>query len=201
MKKKLKTATGPELAEILGVTHQAVYKGVKSGRLSKCVSGKAREGRVFEIFTACIEWENSRDNGQVREPRPQISGVSSSSFPPVAESRQAFEYYQAANEQISALKDAGRLVDLELTQRELFQAARLVRDRLQEIPEKLRFTFLSHGLSDSDSDGLVRTLSGEIYQALLYLAETDVSRLREEVLSGAVQEASESLIGVDGAGH
>lgn len=90
LKKRLKTATGPELADILGVTHKAVYKGVKSGRLSKCVSGKAREGRVFEIYKACIELENSRDNGQVRDPRPQISGTSSSGFPSVAESRQAF---------------------------------------------------------------------------------------------------------------
>ncbi|HYX36834.1 MAG TPA: hypothetical protein VE954_27315, partial [Oligoflexus sp.] len=144
-----------ELAEIVGVTKGAISQAVKSGRLSQSIVSKEIRNNKFEIYRACLEWENSRDNNQVRDPALRSpSSQSNPNFPPIAESRQAYEYYQAANEQISALKEAGRLIDLDVTQRELFQAARLVHDRLLEIPEKLRFNFLSQGLSDTDTDRL-----------------------------------------------
>ncbi len=191
-----------DLAEIIGVTKGAISQAVKSGRLSQSIISKEVRNNKFEIYRACLEWENARDNSQVRDPALQQPSLQiNPNFPPIAESRQAYEYYQAANEQISALKEAGRLIDLDVTQRELFQAARIVRDRLQEIPEKLRFTFLSQGLSDSDTDQLVKSLSDEIYQALLHLSETDVSRLREEALSQPLKEVSDDLIGVDNASN
>lgn len=191
-----------ELAEIVGVTKSAVSQAVMSGRLSSSIVSREARNNKFEIFRACLEWENSRDNAQVRDPALQSpQNPINPNFPPIAESRQAYEYYQAANEQLAALKEAGRLIDLDSTQRELFQAARLMRDRLQEIPEKLRFNFLTVGLSDSDTDQLVKALSEEIYQALLHLSETDVALLREEQLSKPVKEVSDDLIGIEHAGR
>jgi phage terminase Nu1 subunit (DNA packaging protein) len=196
-----KTCNSTELAEIFGVTKSAISQAVMSGRLSSSIVSREARNNKFEIYKACLEWENARDNSQVRDPALQSpQNQSNPNFPPIAESRQAYEYYQAANEQLSALKEAGRLIDLDITQRELFQAARIVRDRLQEIPEKLRFNFMAVGLSDADTDQLVKSLSEEIYQALLHLSETDVSMLREEQLSKPVKEVSDSIIGIDHAG-
>lgn len=153
--------------------------------------------RRFEIYRAVLEWENARDVSQVRDPALQKpTEPANPKFPPIAESRQAYEYYQAMNEQITALKEAGRLVDLDLAQREVFQAARHMRDRLQEIPEKMRFSFLSRGLSDDDTDGLIRELSEDIYQALLQLSGMDIGQLREAALSEPMQRVSDSVIGV-----
>jgi hypothetical protein len=197
--RKPKTATGPELAEILGVSHQAIYQAVKTGRLSKCVSGTARSDRTFEIYTAVLEWENGRDNSQVRDQKLVANAPGSSAFPPVAESRQAYEYYQAVNEQISALKQAGKLVDLAVAQNEVFLAARIMRDRMSEIPEKMRFSILSFGLSDADTNALIKLLQEEIYQSLLHLSELDLGQLKEE-LTGAVQRVAEGLPGVASAG-
>lgn len=192
-----KTATVSELAEIFGVTHSAVSQAVTSGRLSKSIIKKAKNSRRFDIYLACLEWENGRDNSQVRDPALQNPAApASAEFPPIAESRQAFEYYQAMNEQIAALKEAGKLVDLDLAQREVFQAARHMRDRLQEIPEKLRFSFLSRGLCDEDANALIKELSEAIYQALLALADMDIGQLREAALSEPMQRVSDSVIGV-----
>lgn len=197
-----KTCNSTELAEIVGVTKSAISQAVMSGRLSSSIVSREARNNKFEIYKACLEWENARDNSQVRDAALQSpQNQSSLNFPPIAESRQAYEYYQAANEQLSALKEAGRLIDLDITQRELFQAARIVRDRLQEIPEKLRFNFLTVGLSDADTDQLVETLSEEIYQALLHLSETDISLFREEQLSKPVKEVSDGIIGIDHAGR
>ncbi|MDQ3230556.1 MAG: hypothetical protein M3Q07_01955 [Pseudobdellovibrionaceae bacterium] len=197
--RKPKTATGPELAEILGVSHQAIYKAVKTGRLSKCVSGTARSDRTFEIYTAVLEWENGRDNSQVRDQKLTAHAPLGSTFPPVAESRQAYEYYQAINEQIEALKQAGKLVDLAVAQNEVFLSARIMRDRLGEIPEKMRFSILSFGLSDADTNELIKLLQEEIYQGLLHLSELDMGRLKEE-LTASVQKVAEGVPGVTDAG-
>jgi hypothetical protein len=192
-----KTASASELAEIFGVTPSAITQGVTSGRLSKSVLNAMKNHRRFEIYRAVLEWENGRDTSQVRDPALQNpTEAATRSFPPIAESRQAYEFYQALNEQIAALKDAGKLVDLDLAQREAFQAARHMRDRLQEIPEKMRFSFLSRGLGDDDTDSLVRELSEEIYQALLQLSNFDVSLLREAALSEPLQRVSDSVTGV-----
>ncbi|WP_141735902.1 hypothetical protein [Oligoflexus tunisiensis] len=192
-----KTASASELAEIFGVTPSAISQGVTSGRLSKSVLNAMKNHRRFEIYRAVLEWENGRDASQVRDPALQKpTEPASTNFPAIAESRQAYEYYQAMNEQIAALKDAGRLVDLDLAQREVFQAARHMRDRLQEIPEKMRFSFLSRGLSDDDTDALVKELSEDIYQALLHLAAMDIGQLREAALSEPLRRVSDSVIGV-----
>jgi phage terminase Nu1 subunit (DNA packaging protein) len=197
-----KSCNSTELAEIIGVTKSAISQAVVSGRLSGSIVSREARNNKFEIYKACLEWENARDNSQVRDPALQSpQNQSNPNFPPIAESRQAYEYYQAANEQLSALKEAGRLIDLDITQRELFQAARIVRDRLQEIPEKLRFNFLALGVSDADTNELVRSLTEEIYQALLFLSETDVSLLREEQLSRPVKDVSDGIIGIDHAGR
>jgi phage terminase Nu1 subunit (DNA packaging protein) len=197
-----KTCNSTELAEIVGVTKSAISQAVVSGRLSGSIVSRESRNNKFEIYKACLEWENARDNSQVRDPALQSpQNQINPNFPPIAESRQAYEYYQAANEQLSALKEAGRLIDLDITQRELFQAARIVRDRLQEIPEKLRFNFLALGLSDTDTNQLVKSLSEEIYQALLFLSETDVSLLREEQLSKPVKDVSDGIIGIEHAGR
>jgi hypothetical protein len=47
----------------------------------------------------------------------------------------------------------------------------------------------------------VKSLSEEIYQALLFLSETDVSLLREEQLSKPVKDVSDGIIGIEHAGR
>ncbi len=192
MKKKLMTATGPELARILGVTHQAVYKGVKTGRLSKCVLGKAREGRVFEIYTACIEWENSRDYDQVRgsssvaEPPEAPAGIGP--YPPLAESRQIKEYYEALNERVLLLKQTESLVDLARVESEVFGLARQLRDRLQEIPEKMRFHLLSAGVDDVGAGQLIKWLETTVHEVLLETSELDFSSIAKKPRNWDLEE-------------
>lgn len=188
-----KTATASELADIFGVTRSAVSQAVSSGRLSKSIVKNGPKQRLFEIYASVLEWENGRDNSQVRG--GAAHGHATGAFPAVAESRQAFEYYQAVNEQLAALKAAGKLVDLGLAQNEVFMAARILRDRLSEIPEKMRFTFLSFGLADADVTAIIQALQDEIYQALLHLSEMDLGEIREQ-LPDAVQIVADGLPGV-----
>ncbi|HYX35787.1 MAG TPA: hypothetical protein VE954_22035 [Oligoflexus sp.] len=182
MKKTLKTASGPELAEILGVSHQAIYKAVKIGRLSQCVSGEARYDRRFEIFTACLEWENGRDNGQVRNTEAIESQhlLQNNAYPPLAESRQVKEYYEALNERVLLLKQTESLVDLAKVETEVFNLARQTRDRLLEIPERMRFQLLSVGLTDEASDEIVKQLIQMIQDVLLEISEFDFSSLQKQ---------------------
>ena len=191
-----KQATVSELAEVIGVTRSAISQAVTSGRLSKSISKMTKNHRRFEIYSACLEWDNSRDSRQVRGPRTEDSESEGVNYPPVAQSRQVFEYFQAINEQISALKQAGKFVDLEIAQREVFHAARLIRDRLLEIPDDMRFDYLAVGLSDADADSLIRKQSGQIHKALLQLSEMEVTQWREGALSESLKDISDSLNGL-----
>lgn len=191
-----KTATVSELAEILGVTRSAISQAVTSGRLSKSVVRKNPKHRLFEIHGAILEWENGRDHSQVRAGVANAHGVSA--FPSVAESRQTFEYYQAINEQLAALRGAGKVVDIGLAQSEVFMAARIFRDRLLELPEKMRFTFLSFGLDEADVTAIIKLLQEQHSQLLLTLSEMDISGIKEN-LSEAVQLIADDLPGVDDA--
>jgi hypothetical protein len=178
----------------LDVTPSAVSQAVTSGRLSKSLLTKSKGSRRFEVYAAVLEWENGRNLDQVRTTAP-VGPILNSDFPTIAESRQAYEYYQALNEQLAALEKAGRLVDLDVAQREVFLAARVMRDRLQEIPEKMRFSVLATGLADEDADSLIKQLSDEIYQTLLLLSEMDISEIREAPLSESIKKVSDSLVG------
>jgi phage terminase Nu1 subunit (DNA packaging protein) len=190
-----KTATVSELAEILGVTRSAISQAVASGRLSRSLTRKNPKHRLFEIHSAVLEWENGRDNSQVRDPSIGSKSPNSSVFPPVAESRQVFEYYQAMNEQISALRAAGKLVDLLTVQNEVFSIARVMRDRLLEIPEKRRFQLLATGLSDADTDHIISLLNDDIHRSLLELSNLDLSMLKEQ-LRGPLKAISDDIPGV-----
>ena len=87
------------------------------------------------------------------------------------------EYYEAMNEQVHLLKQTEKLVDLSEVETDVFNLARLTRDRLQEIPEKIRFVLLSEGISDDISDRIAQKLSDMTCDALLAVSEFDASSL------------------------
>lgn len=171
-----------ELAEIIGVTKSAICQAVSSGRLSKSIVKKQARTRRFEIYRACIEWENSRDNSQVRDPSSvtEPAGAMNNEYPTIAESRQIKEYYEALNERVQLLKDTESLVDLSEVEGEVFALARQLRDRLQEIPEKMRFPMLSAGLDDAGAGPLITWLEGAIHDVLLEVSEMDFSALAQK---------------------
>jgi hypothetical protein len=183
LKKERKAVGITELIEILGVKHQTIYEAIKNGRLSRCIIGKDRQ-RKFEIYTACIEWDLGREHSQMRSAEELEQALDSSnpanSYPPLSESRQVKEYYEALNERVLLLKQTESLVDLVTVETEVFNLARQTRDRLLEIPEKMRFKLLSVGLSDQSSDEIVKKTGQMIQDVLLEISEFDFSSLKKQ---------------------
>lgn len=70
-------------AKLVGVSHTAVNKAIKNGRLARSVRTKNR-GRGFEIEIAIgkVEWSSNVDAAQQREPEVRAGGTPKGERPP-----------------------------------------------------------------------------------------------------------------------
>lgn len=143
-----------EYARRRGVSHTAVQKAIKSQRLSRAV---VRNGNTVGIDPeiADAEWiqgqkeilkdqiPSSESKPKPRTERPPPSEEVSSG-PPIdkvsstyAQSRAAREAYAARLAKLDFEQKSGKLVDAEAVRNEAFKSARIVRDALMNIPDRI----------------------------------------------------------------
>lgn len=135
-----------EYARRRSVSHEAVRKAVKVGRLSKSVvfgpTGKAR----LMPDLADQEWDTNTDKAQQRipavpPPRPEPPPDQDQSNEPRAatfqQARTLREAYMARLAKLEFEEKSGKLVQVEAVKNEAFKVARIVRDNLLNIPDRV----------------------------------------------------------------
>lgn len=119
-----------EYARRRGVTHEAVRKAIRDGRIRKTRTGK------IDVVEANRAWQNSTDPSKQRK--------SASTATPPTEAAQQFAVARAMRESFAAQlaklnyqQRAAILVDANQVRIKAFENARLVRDALLNIPNRI----------------------------------------------------------------
>lgn len=130
-----------------GVSHEAVRKAVKVGRLSRSVVfGPTGKARLIPDL-ADQEWENNTDSAQQRvpavpppRPEPEPDQAPARDEPKTATFQQARtlrEAYMARLAKLEFDEKSGLLVKADAVKNEAFRTARIVRDNLLNIPDRI----------------------------------------------------------------
>lgn len=136
-----------------GVSHTAVQKAIKQGRISTTAGGK------IDVEKADRDW--NRNTSSVNE--PQREGTSGG--PGYAQSRAVREHYLARLAKIEFEERAGKLVSRDEVTIAAFTKARTVRDNLLNIPDRVAALLAA----ESDAVRTHQILSDEIRKALIEL--------------------------------
>src|SRR3954465_1851729 len=115
-----------------GVSLTAVQKAIKTGRITKLSDGS------LDLKRANRDWD---ENTEVSKQRKDTSAVTASvgggASLTYAQARAAREAFRARTEQLIYEQRIGKLVLADGVKLEAFQAARLTRDTLLNIPNKI----------------------------------------------------------------
>lgn len=127
-----------KFSTLVGVSHTAVNKAIKSGRLIRSVViGKNGDVVGVDPETGVQEWaENSPDQVSTAtkalndENLPLPAGLS------YADARAVRENYQARLAKLLYEEKMGRLVDSEHAEKEFFELGRIVRNSILTVPDR-----------------------------------------------------------------
>ena len=172
-------------AQHRGVSHTAVAKAIKAGRISVEPDGKIDPAKA-DAQWARNTLPSQNLNPGVSKPAPKVATrpvftVSSGEAQAPLETRAAAPDYQTSR----AIREAyaARLAKLEFEERtgkliskaevdvKFFQLARQLRDRLQQIPRKLAPEIVALVVADPDVRGVTDVLEVAIREALEDLAQ------------------------------
>lgn len=143
--------------EALGVTRQAVNKAIEAGRLKEAVTRDEKTGhKLVDLERGRREWEEWTDPAHKKRPGRKPSGRPSSASkgtPSLFETEndrarkvEQLTHARASAERISLdsqlkrlelERELGNSLDKAEVQRTAFAEGRLVRDRLQAIPDRI----------------------------------------------------------------
>jgi phage terminase Nu1 subunit (DNA packaging protein) len=157
------TISATEYADRRGVSRPAVLQAIRNGRLTKSVT---REGRNYRINAdlADKEWaattsiDRGEHNNRMMLQDAGVEGETAS----YAASRAKKEAYEAELARLKYEQQAGTLIDAEAVKKEAFKVARMVRDGLLNIPDRVAAEVA--GITDSFI--IHRRLTDEIRKAL-----------------------------------
>lgn len=132
-----------EYARHRGVSPGMITKAVNQGRIKPC--GMNGKRAVFDFDQCDSDWERNRDPSNRGWENPKrvevevvepvvVDDTSSMTF---NEARTLRERYQAQLARLEFEEKAGKLVDGETVRREYFKQARVARDNLLNIPDRL----------------------------------------------------------------
>lgn len=133
-----------------GVSPKAVLKAIKEGRLEKSVERRG-PGWAIDPEIADREWHQNTDSGSgwpghaVEQASP--TAVEPQSDQPIsyAEARAQHERFKARLAQLELEEREGKLVEAEAAKREAFRVARLVRDAMLNIPDRVAAELAAEG--------------------------------------------------------
>lgn len=163
--------TVTEYARRRGVSHVAVIKAVKTGRITKTQDGFIDPEKADQDWAANTDpskpLNSVSGNPKHRKPQgsPKIPGAdvdaasaSSGGVPPYLQSRAIREAYEARLSKLDYEVRTGKLVSADEVKVIAFNTGRMARDKLMNMPDRL--APLLAGISDSHE--IHRLLSAEI---------------------------------------
>lgn len=169
-----KTVSLREFGRQSGVSGEAVRKAIASGRLSRSVVYDAKGRPTVDPALAASEWESQTHptkggkRGQADEapppvtptddPRPTPGGAAAT----FAQSRAIKEAYLARLAKLEFEEKSAALVKADMVKNEAFKVARLVRDAMLNIPDRVS----SELAADTEPFVIHRKLTLEIRKAL-----------------------------------
>ncbi len=149
-------------ARRIGVNLWAVQKAIASGRLAKSLE-RGKRGRVSigDVDLAVREWSENAS----QQPAGSTNGDGGSGS--LSEAQRRVHLERARKLKLENLQREGRLIDRAQVERDQFEVARVVRDRMEAVPDRISAQLAA----ESDAAAVHRILSDEIRVALLALAE------------------------------
>ena len=143
-----KTASRVEYAKLRGITRQAVDAAVKTGRIALAVGLDGRldialADKLWAENTNPVQGEHGhvrkrakKDGEQIIEAAKSV-GINPDAPPTLSESKTLEAAYKARLAQIDYEERSGILVDAEKVKKEAFRVARITRDAMLSIPDRL----------------------------------------------------------------
>lgn len=140
------TVTIADYARLKGVSHEAVRKAVKVGRLSRAVTFDAKGKPRLDPDVANEEWTANTDSSQQRvpavapprpEPEPEAAAAPEQRTGTFQQARTLREAYMARLAKLEFEAKSNKLVNADEVKREGFRAARQVRDAMLNIPDRV----------------------------------------------------------------
>lgn len=129
-----------------GVSLAAVLKAISEERIKASVRRKG-PGYQIDVAQADIEWQQNTDSGQGapahaknRQDQPEPAGdAEPEDGEPItyAQARAQHERFKARLAQLELEQREGKLVEADAVKRESFRTARLVRDALLNLPDRI----------------------------------------------------------------
>jgi hypothetical protein len=145
-------------ADHRGVSHVAVIKAIRAGKLARSVTFNDKGKAQIDPTVADEEWVPAI----VAKQEAQASQALDEPGVSFAEARTIRENYNAKLAKLEFHKRAGKLVDAEIVKREAFKTARIVRDALSNIPDRLAPQLAA----ESDQFKIHRLMTEEIRKSL-----------------------------------
>jgi len=151
--------TQAEYARRIGVTHPRINTLVKRG-IVKLQNGKINPKQADEAI------ENYTDPTR-RKAKTDTSVISENSF---IKARTIRENYKAALSKLEYEEKIGKLIEVEKVKNVFFRKARIVRDNLLNIPDRIAMRLINK----KDPDEIKQILEKEIRQVLEELSNNDI---------------------------
>jgi hypothetical protein len=166
---------------LVGVSHVAVLKGIRSGRLARSVR-RSSDGRVLVVDVELAKREWTSNAGRPPRPASAPPTVHARRTPPrapapangepprqlsLAESAIKVNEERAQQLALRNRKEEGLLVDGDKVQRDEFECARVVREAVLAIPDRLA----SELAAERDAARVHQRLEQELRLALNNLAD------------------------------
>lgn len=124
-----------------GVSHVAVLKAIKTGRIEKETDG------TIDVAKADAAWRRNTNHAQRRKTEKDVTPAAAverpvdppivNSGPSFAQSRAIREAYNARLAKLSYEEKSGSLVKIELVKVAWFNTLRVLRDRLLNMPDRM----------------------------------------------------------------
>lgn len=156
-------------AKLVGVTDRAVRKAIASGRLtSRSIGRDARGPFVRDVAQGEREWragvaQPPNDGGAGPAPRRRAKGAQVS----LVEAQRRVAVERAAGLRLANRKRRGELLEARLVERQQFEAARVVREAILNVPTRLAAELAA----EADERRVHARLTDELRSALATLAD------------------------------
>ena len=159
-------------AQHRGVSHPAVIKAIKSGRIATEPDGS------IDPIKADAQWDRHTRSAQPTATPKASSARASAAPPPVPQAnddargvdyhkaRAVRETYSARLAKLEFEERTGKLIRKDEVDVKYFQLARQLRDRLQQIPRKVAPEIVALVVADPDVRGVTDILDVAIREAL-----------------------------------
>jgi hypothetical protein len=151
-----------------GVTEAAVRKAISQGRISKSKNGKINPEKADK------DWDKNTDPAQIKKTTPEEKpDYSQNSAPNVGpsyqQSRAIKEAYSAKLIRLQFEKESKKLISIDEVKVSAFNAARMTRDRILNIPDRV----IPKLVGKTDIFEMKEILKAELINALEELSKTN----------------------------